>query len=244
MIVNNLFKLNKKKIIVTGSNSGIGLELSRSLLKLKVTLIRIDLRFSNKLKSTDYVADLKEKSQVVEVFKKIKKKFGNINGLVNCAGISIASENPYFDIDYYENTMNINLKSAFIVTAETCKMMKNNGSVINLTSLGAEQCFPNNPAYQASKAGLKQLTKAFARDYSKLGIRFNNICPGYIKSKMTIKSYLNPASKRIRSNRTLLGSWGKPSDLVGPAIFLLSDASKYITGTDIYVDGGWLAKGI
>ena len=78
--------------------------------------------------------------------------------------------------------------------------MKKNGSVVNITSLGAEQSFPNNPAYQISKAGLKQLTKAFARDYSKFGIRFNNICPGYIKSRMTIKSYSSPGEKKIRSN--------------------------------------------
>jgi short-subunit dehydrogenase len=122
--------------------------------------------------------------------------------------------------------------------------MKKNGSVINITSLGAQQAFPKNPAYQISKAGLRQLTKAFARDFSKYGIRFNNLCPGYIKSGMTIKSYKDPTAKKIRSERMLLNRWGKPSDLVGPAVFLLSEASDYITGTDIYVDGGWIAKGI
>lgn len=244
MSVKNLFKLYNRKIIITGANSGIGLELSKSLISLKAILIRIDIKFTNKLQCADYVADLRERIQVEEVFKKISKKYGNINGLVNCAGISVASKNPYFDNSYYENTLSSNLKSAFLVTAETCKIMKKNGSVVNITSLGAEQSFPDNPAYQVSKAGLKQLTKAFARDYSKFGIRFNNICPGYIKSKMTIKSYSNPGTKKIRSNRTLLNIWGKPFDLVGPVIFLLSDASKYMTGTDVYVDGGWLAKGI
>jgi NAD(P)-dependent dehydrogenase (short-subunit alcohol dehydrogenase family) len=244
MYVNNLFNIKDKKIIITGSNSGIGLELSRSLIKLNASVIRIDLKFYGKLNTTDYVCDLRNKEEVLEIFKKIKKKFRNIEGLVNCAGISINLINPYEDINYYENTLNSNLKSAFIVTTEACKIMKKKGSVINITSLGAEQAFPMNPAYQLSKAGLRQLTKAFARDYSKFGIRFNNLCPGYIKSKMTLRSYKDPIAKKIRLERMLLNRWGKSSDLVGPAVFLLSEASSYITGTDIYVDGGWIVKGI
>jgi NAD(P)-dependent dehydrogenase (short-subunit alcohol dehydrogenase family) len=244
MNINNLFNIKDKKIVITGANSGIGLELSRSLKKLNALVIRVDLNFYSNLNTTDYVCDLRNKEEVFKIFKNIKKKFKSIQGLINCAGVSINLSNPYEDICYYENTLNSNLKSAFIVTTEACKIMKKNGSVINITSLGAQQAFPKNPAYQISKAGLRQLTKAFARDFSKYGIRFNNLCPGYIKSGMTIKSYKDPTAKKIRSERMLLNRWGKPSDLVGPAVFLLSEASDYITGTDIYVDGGWIAKGI
>jgi NAD(P)-dependent dehydrogenase (short-subunit alcohol dehydrogenase family) len=244
MLSNNLFNLKKKNIIITGSNSGIGLELSRSLIKNRANIIRIDLKFNTKLKSFDYTCDLKKKDDIANIFKKIKKKFKLVSGLVNCIGISIDSNNPYEDMIYYDETLNTNLKSVYMTTAEACKILKKNSSVINLTSLGAEQSFPNNPAYQISKSGLRQLTKSFARDYSKFGIRFNNICPGYIKTKMTIKSYLNSKKKKIRSDRMLINRWGKTSDLVGPTIFLLSNASNYITGSDIYVDGGWMAKGI
>ncbi|MDA9772570.1 SDR family oxidoreductase, partial [Amylibacter sp.] len=113
----------------------------------------------------------------------------------------------------------------------------------NITSLGAELGFPDNPSYQMSKAGLRQLTKALARDWGEFGIRANNICPGYIKTAMTTKSFNDIKLNKQRSDNTLLKRWGEPEDLIGPALFLVSDASSYMTGTDIYVDGGWTANG-
>ena len=124
-------------------------------------------------------------------------------------------------------------------------MKKNSGgSIINVTGLAAEQGFPNNPAYVAFKGALKQLTKAAAHDLGTFGIRVNNIGPGYILTDMTTKSWSDPLSHKEKAQRTLLGRWGQPEDLMGVVIFLASDASSYITGQDIYVDGGWLAKGL
>ncbi len=121
---------------------------------------------------------------------------------------------------------------------------KGSGSIVNITSLGSELAFPDNPSYQMSKAGLKQLSKSIARDWGAKGIRANNICPGYMKTSMTEKSFNSPELKAARSERMILPRWGEPEDLVGAAIFLLSKASSYITGSDIYVDGGWVAKGL
>ena len=118
------------------------------------------------------------------------------------------------------------------------------GSIINITSLAAERGFVGNPSYQISKAALKQLTKALACDWGQKNIRINNVCPGYIKTPMTIKSYNNPKLKKIRDMKMILKRWGKPNDLVGPCIFLASDASSYMTGSDIFIDGGWLVKGL
>ncbi len=88
------------------------------------------------------------------------------------------------------------------------------------------------------------LTKSLAKDYGKYGIRVNNLGPGYIQTDMTKKSYKNKKTRNAREKQTLLGKWGNVSDLIGPCIFLASDSSKYITGQDIYVDGGWLANGL
>lgn len=90
---------------------------------------------------------------------------------------------------------------------------------------------------------MKQLTKALAKDWAKYNIRVNNLCPGFFETDMTIKSWRNPILKEERTKRTILGRWGKSSDLIGPAIFLASDTSEYIAGQDLYVDGGWLANG-
>ena len=118
------------------------------------------------------------------------------------------------------------------------------GSIINITSINAELGFPNNPAYVTSKGGLKMLTKSLARDFGKYGIRVNNLGPGYIVTEMTKKSYQNKKSRMIKQRHTLLGRWGDLTDLIGPCVFLASDASGYVTGQDIYVDGGWLANGL
>ena len=104
--------------------------------------------------------------------------------------------------------------------------------------------FPGNPGYLMSKAGLSALTRAIAIDFGAHGIRANNLVPGYIHTDMTKASYTNVVEHQRRKQRTVLNRWGVPSDLVGPAIFLASDASSYITGQDIVVDGGWLIKGL
>ena len=121
---------------------------------------------------------------------------------------------------------------------------KKGGSVINITSLNAELGFSNNPGYVSSKGGLKLLTKSFCLDYAKYKIRFNNLGPGYIKTKMTRKRYLNLKERKKRIDRIPLRRYGNPDDLIGPVLFLMADASSYMTGQDLYVDGGFLAKGI
>ena len=125
-------------------------------------------------------------------------------------------------------------------------MMKDQGggSIINITSIGAELGFPNNPAYIAAKGALKQLTRSLALDLGSFGIRVNNIGPGYFRTDMTKGSWNDPQLEEDRIRRTILGRWGEPDDLAGAVIFLASEASRYITGQDLYVDGGWLAKGL
>ena len=118
------------------------------------------------------------------------------------------------------------------------------GSIINITSLNSDLAFPDNPAYVSSKGALKQLTKSTAYDFGKYGVRANNIAPGYMLTSMTQKSWSDPNKRKQRSERSILNRWGKPEDLAGAVIFLSSHASNFITGQDIFVDGGWSIKGI
>ena len=118
------------------------------------------------------------------------------------------------------------------------------GSIINITSIAAELGLPDNPAYMAAKGALKQLTKSLAFDLGPFGVRVNNIGPGYFQTDMTKFGWSDPERFEARARRTLLGRWGEPNDLAGAVIFLASDASRYITAQDLYVDGGWVAKGL
>ena len=124
-------------------------------------------------------------------------------------------------------------------------MSKNKkGSIINITSITSELGFAGNPSYQISKAGLKQSTRAIANDWGDYNIRANNICPGYIKTPMTLKNYKILKKRNQKLKRMIIKRFGNREDLVGSCIFLASDSSSYITGTTLIVDGGWLAKGL
>ena len=241
----DLFNVVNSVVVITGSNRGNGFAIANGLSNAGAKVVRIDLAFDNKLNTTDIVFDLANQSQIKSLVKDITIKFGRIDALVNNAGVSIASTSPYSDDSTYEKTLSINLHAAFAMCSAVCPVMANQktGSIINITSLGAELAFPNNPAYQMSKAGLRQLTKAIARDWGEFGIRANNICPGYIKTEMTSKSFADAELNQQRKNKTLMKRWGESTDLIGPVVFLTSEASSYITGTDIYVDGGWTANG-
>ena len=122
--------------------------------------------------------------------------------------------------------------------------MRKGGCIINITSLAAEQGFPENVAYVASKGGLKQLSKAIALDLAHKNIRVNSIGPGYVKTKMTKKSWQNKKKKKNRSERIISNRWANPEDIANACIFLGSDLADYINGQEIYVDGGWLSKGL
>ena len=118
------------------------------------------------------------------------------------------------------------------------------GRIINFSSIGGEVGFPNNHSYGPSKSGLSQMTKSLANDWGKYNININTIVPGYFSTEMNRFSWQNKHKKKQRSNKTLLNRWGSPSEIIGSVVFLSSEASSYITGTQIVVDGGWLAKGL
>lgn len=242
-----LFNIKNFVTIVTGSGRGIGLKIAEGFYEYGAKVIRIDLNLKkHKLyKFDDYIIDLTKQKLVDQCVNEIKHKYGRIDVLINNAGVTTSSTN-FYDEKILKETLSVNLIAAYNLSNKVCKIMskRKKGSIINITSLGAERGFIGNPSYQVSKAGLKQLTKALACDWGHKNIRINNVCPGYIKTPMTLRSFKNSKLKKNRDARMILKRWGEPKDLVGPCIFLASDSSSYITGSDIFVDGGWLAKGL
>ena len=239
-----MFDIRGKNIIITGSGKGIGLQLANGISEQGANVIRIDKNFKKKNKNfCDFKFNLENLEKISKLVKTIHKKFYRIDGLINNAGVTFHNS---FSIQKVYKTININLISSFELTKKICPIMAKNkfGSIINITSLGADFGFSDNPSYQMSKAGLKQLTKSIAMDWGKKGIRCNNIKPGYIESGMTKKSKKKGSSYKKRLERMIIPRWGLPADIVGAAIFLMSNESSYITGTDIVVDGGWSIKGI
>ena len=236
------FSLKGKTCIVTGAGQGIGRYIAKELSKLGAKVTGLDKKYHFDKYNYDFICHLidLEKPEDVESF---CKQFKNLDVLINCAGITIQSEKDY-SLKDWNKTVNINLTAPFLLIKNLrTALSKNEGSIINISSLNGKLSFPNNPAYVATKTGLDGLTRSYALDYGSLGIRVNSIAPGYIKTAMTGDSWLNLEKRNKRKNRTMLGRWGTTQDLIGPIIFLASDASSYITGQTIYVDGGWSSKG-
>jgi NAD(P)-dependent dehydrogenase (short-subunit alcohol dehydrogenase family) len=244
-----MFSVEGLTVIITGAARGNGRALAEGFLAGGATVHAVDLLGEVEglkgPRSHPIVCDLTEQGAASRIVRQCVSSGGKIDVLVNNAGISISSADPYDD-DVWQKTLAVNLTAAFRLSRAAAREMAKHrrGSIINVTSLGASMGFPDNPSYQAAKAGLSQLTRAMARDYGAYNVRVNNLCPGYVRTSMTQASFDDAQRRAQRSARTLLGRWGEPADLVGPCLFLASEASAYVTGTDLNVDGGWMANGL
>jgi len=248
-----IFSVAGQVAVVTGASRGIGKVLSEGLLDGGAKVVGI-ARSAERLAPIDahengqaIALDLGDSGSAEKIVEQTVDRFGRIDCLVNNAGITLPESDPYDD-STWQQTMEINLNAVFRVSRLTVLQMKDQepqgGSIINIASIGALLGFPGNPSYQAAKGALRQLTKAMAHDFGKYGVRVNTICPGYIRTDMANFSYKNPEMRKQREDRTMLGRYGEASELVGPCLFLASNASSYMTGCDLIVDGGWTAKGL
>ena len=244
--INDLFSVKKLNIIITGASKGIGFCLGEFLNNAGSNLLLIGRskkirkkKLINQYKSCDIQDSLKFKKFCNE----FKHTFGKIDFLINNAGISL-EERSEKKIENFVKTIDTNLNSTYKCCEIIYPMMKNGGSIINISSVGSLLGMKNNPGYVSSKGGINSLTRALAEDYSKKKIRVNAILPGYVKTDMTRKSFRNSTKKLERKEKSILNRWAEPNDLIGIVIFLATRASSFVTGTNIIVDGGFSIKGI
>jgi NAD(P)-dependent dehydrogenase (short-subunit alcohol dehydrogenase family) len=240
-----MIKLDKKSlVIVTGAARGNGRAISEAIEAAGAKVIRVDL-LELEINERNFVGQITDKNFINRVVSFCSEQKYETLSLINNAGVSFPHEYPY-PIENWDKTIEVNLSAPFQWIEAFIPLLKkvSNSSIINITSLGAELAFPNNPAYIASKGGLKMLTKFYAKSMGRYGVRANNVAPGYIYTDMTDASYSNEKTKANREAHTFLGRWGLPSDVADVCLFLCSNESRYITGQDICVDGGWTANGL
>ena len=247
---NDLFSLEGKTALLTGGGRGIGQAIASGLTKAGASVAIFEKNIEQNIlpdKIKIYTVDLVKHMDLEQHFNDFINDFGAINILINNAGITKSSPSENYSENDWKTTLDINLSSIFLMCQLAGRKMiqqEIGGSIINVTSIGGSQGFPNNPAYCASKGGVRQLTKALAHDWGKYGIRVNNLVPGYTHTPMNQKSWEDNNLRQERATHAMLGRWAEPEDMIGAAIFLASDASSYVTGSDLYVDGGWNTKGI
>lgn len=246
----NFSSLQNINVLITGGSGTIGQAIAEGFHQSGANVAlwgHRDIAQEIKNKCFYQIVELREKKEIEIAFKECISRIGIIDVLINCAGFTSGKESQEYDFDLWKKTLDINLTAPFLLSQLVAKELisqKKEGSIVNITSIGAKQGFPNNPAYGASKGGLSQLTKALACDWAKYGIRVNNVAPGYTISNMTEKSWNSIEMRAERTSRTMLGRWAMPEDIVGMVLFLSSDLASYITGHDFYIDGGWTNKGL
>ena len=243
-----MFSVNGYNVIITGGSRGIGLALAKGFSAAGANVVVFDINPPEDKGNCRYFnCDLGNQDHIQAALNTLFSDGFTPKVLINCAAVTIpAPSHQYSDADW-RKSISVNLDGVFTLCREVGRIMINSsvsGSIINFTSIGAEQGFANNPGYAATKGAVKQLTKALAVEWGEYGIRVNNIVPGYTNTPMNSKSWNDPLLKKQRSDHTVFGRWAEPQEMVGPAIFLASDASSYVTGVDLVVDGGWLVKGM
>jgi 2-deoxy-D-gluconate 3-dehydrogenase len=249
------FSLKGKSGIVTGAGSGIGKSFATSLVQAGAEVViagrnieRLEVVAEESRQFGGPVipirTDVAKMKDIQILVDRTVKEFGKIDFLFNNAGIVRRSPCEDFTETDWDDVITVNLKGAFFLAQAVARIMisqRRKGKIINTSSRIALQSGKALPAYGASKAGLTQLTKSMANDWAKYNILVNAIGPGYVRTEMTEPLYQDSEQNAEITSRIPLGRWADPEDLAGAAVFLASDASDYITGQTIFVDGGWLS---
>lgn len=248
-LVERLFSLAGRAAVVGGASRGIGEAIAQGLSGAGAAVTGLGRSPSAAGDGSPFTyrsCDLADRAAFERVLGDVVAAHGRLDAYVHAAGITLGAKpggDPYAD---FRRTIDTNLAMAFDCcrAAAECMAAGGGGSIVCVTSINAVQGFPGNPGYVASKAGLRMLVRALALDYGARLVRVNSLMPGYVRTAMTEASFQDPAMHAARQARMILPRWGTPDDLVGAAIFLVSDASAYVTGQDLVVDGGWTAKGL
>jgi gluconate 5-dehydrogenase len=246
-----LFSLIGRRALVTGSSQGIGLALAEGLAKAgasiilngrdieKLKLAKVDLE-SRGIKSSTAIFDVTNEDDVTTAIEHIEREQGPIDILINNAGKQFRTSLEDYPLEKWRELMRVNVESAFIVGKAVAKGMiaRKRGKIINIGSVQSELGRPTIAPYTATKGAIKMLTKGMCADWARHGIQVNAIGPGYFKTPLNQALVDNPEFSSWLEKRTPSGRWGTTDELIGAALFLASDASSFVNGHMLYVDGG------
>ncbi|MEB6097008.1 glucose 1-dehydrogenase [Mammaliicoccus sciuri] len=247
-----IFSVKGRTAVITGASKGIGKEIAK-LLYANGANIALIARNEQQLKAlkaelSDYDSrtriypfDLTQHDKLEALAESIYEDFGQIDILVNNAGINIQKPIEEVTLDDWDKQMDINLKSVYFLTKYIGVYMKksNKGKIINISSQMGYVGYYERSVYSSTKGGIAQFTKALSIEWSKYNINVNTIAPTFIKTNLTEDCFEDPAFKERILNRIPLGRLANKEDLFGSVLLLSSDASNMMTGSTVFVDGGW-----
>jgi NAD(P)-dependent dehydrogenase (short-subunit alcohol dehydrogenase family) len=244
-------RLQNKVAIVTGASSGLGKAIAEMFLNEGAKVVFSDIneyQDKNILSNNNalfFKADVSKEEDISNLIKFTIDNFSSLDVIVNNAGIGTTGDVLELEDKDWKRVLDVNLSGVFYGLKLSSRYMKDKnikGSIINISSILGSVGFRSASAYCSSKGGVNQLTKASSLELAPFGIRVNSIAPGFIKTEMTRGIEENKESNSFVTGSTPLGYMGDPSDIAYAAVYLASDESKYVTGSILYVDGGWTAQ--
>lgn len=250
----NLFDISGRVAMVTGARRGLGLAMATGLAQAGAKLVAVgtqaDCRELRRVVEDAngellYLqADLADRRQRAGLVDKAVEKFGRLDILVNCAGIQHRQPAMEFDLAAWDRILSLMLTGVFEMSQQAARVMagQGGGKIIQIASVASFQGGWTVPAYAAAKHGVAGLTKALANEWAAKNIHVNAIAPGYFDTDMCEAIRNDPVREPKIRERIPAGRWGKPEELVGPLLFLASDASNYVDGHVLLVDGGWMGR--
>lgn len=253
--VMDLFRLEDRVALITGGTKGLGRSIAHGLAQAGATIVvcsrhqedcdrlAAEIEATYEVPSRGEAADVTEPAQVEELVTRTHDTFGRLDILVNCAGINLRHPMEEFPLDQWQQVVDVNLKGTWLCCRAVAPVMKQQrrGSVINLGSTLSAVGLADRSAYCPAKHAVVGLTKTLALEWAPFGVRCNALCPGPFLTEMNRPLLRNPELVEAVVGRTALNRWGELYEIRGAALFLAADASSYVTGTTLYVDGGWTA---
>lgn len=255
-MMENYFSLKGKTALVTGCKRGIGFAMAEALAEAGADIVGVSASLETRGSKIEkrvhelgrefkgYQCDFSNRKALYEFIKEVKADNSKIDILINNAGTILRKPAAEHPDEYWDKVIEVNLNSQFILTREFGKEMieRGSGKVIFTASLLTFQGGITVPGYAASKGAIGQLTMAFSNEWAAKGVQVNAIAPGYIATDNTQALREDPDRSEAILARIPAGRWGKPEDFKGPVIFLASEASNYMNGSILTVDGGWMGR--
>ena len=256
MSVLDLFRLDGQTALITGCRRGIGKAMALGLAEAGADIVGV----SRSLESTGsdierevaalgrkfrgYACDFSSRKSVYEMLAKVASEFPVIDILINNAGTVLRKPAAEHPDEYWDEIIEVNLSSQFVISREIGKRMveRGSGKIVFTASLLTFQGGITVPGYAASKGAIGQLTKALANEWAGRGVQVNAIAPGYIDTDNTAALRADPVRNPAILSRIPAGRWGEPADFKGAAVFLASRAADYVSGSILVVDGGWMGR--
>lgn len=249
------FGVDRQYALIIGGTSGIGRELARSFLQAGARVI-IAGSSQKKLDQTlldlapfgalaGYRADVRDLDQLHGLIGITLAHHGHLDLLINCQGITRLKPAEDFSREDWSSIMDTNLRSVFFASTEVGRHMlgRGRGSIINIASLSSFRGWPRSALYAMSKTAIISMTETLATEWAARGVRVNAIAPGFFMTELA-SSAMDPVRRQRALDRTPMRRWGELEELTGAAIYLASPAAKFVTGTTLRVDGGFLAAGL